>query len=90
MNAISGTFETNLSAAQISSLIQMQLTDMSDWTITQQYLNGSDAHKTTYTYSDELLYVMVPYQNTTENAAKAVETMFSSDNVTQTKTTDSK
>ncbi len=37
LNAISGTFETNLSSGQITSLIQMQLTDMSEWTIAQQY-----------------------------------------------------
>ncbi len=90
LGAISGTFETNLSASQISSLIQMQLTDMSDWTITQQYLNGSDARKTTYTNSDELLYVMVAYQSTVEDSAEAIAAMFSPDSDTQTQTTGSK
>ncbi|MFA0814888.1 MAG: LCP family protein [Anaerofustis sp.] len=91
LNAISGTFETNLSSGQITSLIQMQLTDMSEWTIAQQYLNGSDAHKTTYTYNDESLYVMVPYENTVEDASAAVALLLNGTaETTQSQTTDSK
>jgi hypothetical protein len=69
----------------------MQLTDMSEWTIAQQYLNGSDAHKTTYTYNDESLYVMVPYENTVEDASATVASLLNGTaETTQSQMTDSK
>lgn len=40
MDAVGGSFQTNMSSGEISSLINMQLNEMSGWDIQQQALNG--------------------------------------------------
>lgn len=59
MNAVGGSFQTNMSAGEISSLINMQLSEMSGWSIEQQALNGSGA--TLYSPANGFYsYMMVP------------------------------
>lgn len=41
MDAISGTFQTNMSEKDINALIKMQLNDMSGWEITSDALSGT-------------------------------------------------
>ncbi len=69
MNAIGGSFQTNMSSDEISSLIHMQLNEMSGWDIIQQSVNG---------YGEMLIspangfnsYMMIPHIDTV-NAAVA-------------------
>lgn len=41
MDAISGTFQTNMSEKEINRLIKMQLSDMRGWTIASDHLSGT-------------------------------------------------
>ncbi len=76
LKALSGSFETNMTSAEITSLIQMQLVDMADWTITSITLNGGDAYRPTYTMGSEKLYVMVPYEDSVNEAIETIYRMF--------------
>ena len=40
LDSIEGCFETNMSADEITSLIQMQLSDMSSWNIVHKQMSG--------------------------------------------------
>ena len=63
LTAIEGSFETDMSSKEIKSLLNMQLNDMSDWTVYNVQVEG-EGYKTSKTasmYGTEV-YVMKPYQ----------------------------
>lgn len=70
LNSVSGAFETNMESGDLQKLIQMQIDDMSSWTIEQISLDGSGATSTNcYSMPGYELYVMEPDLSTV-NAAK--------------------
>lgn len=61
INSVVGNAETNMSEAQIKSLIRMQLGDMKGWEIESVAASGDDSgQQYCYSYSDGPLYVTVP------------------------------
>lgn len=68
LNALSGSFETSLATSDITSLVNMQLSNMSKWTITSYNLNGSTGPAYTYSYPSQQLSVMFPDQSTIDTA----------------------
>ena len=72
LNAVNGKYQTNMSMKKITSLIKMQLNDMSSWTITSYSLTGSDSYNYTYTYN-QLLYVMEPDEDSVSEAIDLID-----------------
>ena len=68
MNGISGSFETNMSTNEITSLVKMQIDDMSPWKIETNNVVGEGAMKTTYTYKSTPLYVAIPDESSVQAA----------------------
>ncbi len=61
IDSVTGNAETNMSEAQIKSLIRMQLDDMEGWEIQSVAATGDDSTKQyCYSYSSSPLYVTVP------------------------------
>lgn len=61
INSVTGNAQTNMSEAQIKSLIRMQLADMKGWDIESVAATGDDSTKQyCYSYSGAPLYVTVP------------------------------
>ena len=60
LNAVGSSFQTNMSQSEITALVKKQLNDMPSWTIENISLDGSGSNNVTYTYGNQLLYVMVP------------------------------
>jgi len=48
LEAISGSFETNMPSDQIASLVKMQLSDMAEWTVTSYTTTGANLRAETY------------------------------------------
>lgn len=71
LNAIDGKYQTNMSIKKTTSLIKMQLEDMSTWTVTSYSLTGTDATDYTYTYN-QLLYVMKPDEDSINEAIELI------------------
>jgi LCP family protein required for cell wall assembly len=70
LNAMKGTFETDLSTKNITSIVQFQLNDMRGWNITTANLDGPTGMTSTYTCPNCKRSVM--YQNKKSiDAAKA-------------------
>lgn len=77
MNAIGGSFQTNMSSDEISSLIHMQLNEMSGWDIIQQSVNG---------YGQMLIspangfnsYMMIPDESTVNAAVAKINEVLNS------------
>ena len=69
LNALSGSFESNLSTDNITSLVQFQINDMRGWKFETSNLNGSTGMEPCYSFPKSKLSVM--YQNKkTIDAAK--------------------
>ena len=68
MNAIGGSFETNMPEGQILDLVKMQMADEKPWNITTYTTNGTSAYKPTYSMPGRNLYVILPNAASVEEA----------------------
>ena len=68
LNALDGTFQTNITSDEITSLVKMQLDDMSGWKMETANVSGTGAYSPTYSYPNLELYVMNPDMNTVQTA----------------------
>lgn len=75
LDAVSGSLQTSVTSKQLASLIQMQIKDGTGWSVQSCSLDGSGASDVTYSYGSEPLYVMVPYQETVDQAARYIKAM---------------
>ena len=72
MNVVGGSFETNMSDSKITSLVRMQLNDMSGWTIESQSVDGTGA--SLYSYQNGTnSYMMVPDEESVAAAVAKIE-----------------
>lgn len=80
LDAVNGKYQTNMPPKKITSLIKMQLNDMSSWNITSYSLTGSDANDYTYTYN-QLLYVMKPNEESVTEAINLIDKVLGDENL---------
>lgn len=73
LNALSGSFDTNISTSDITSLANMQLSDMAQWTIESYNLDGQTGGGYTYSYPSQVLSVMYPDESTVETAKQKIQ-----------------
>ncbi len=74
LKSIEGTFQTNITDEEITSLIKMQLNDMADWNISTYSLEGTDLYTyDSYTYPNNNLYFMNPIVESIEYAIELIE-----------------
>lgn len=72
ISSLTGSFETNMTSDEISSLVKMELSDMASWNIVQYSVDGFGDSKTTYSTPNSHAYVMQPDMSTVE-AAKQLQ-----------------
>ena len=72
LKSVDGKYQTNMEYKKMTSLIKMQLNDMSAWNITSYSLSGTDSSNYTYTYN-QLLYVMEPDENSILEAKELIQ-----------------
>lgn len=82
LNSLKGSFLTNMSVSRMTSLIKKQLSDGAKWTITSTSLNGTDSTNYTYTYSNQLLYVMEPNIDSIEEAKVMIKKVYNNEVLT--------
>ncbi|MGN1166057.1 MAG: LCP family protein [Lachnospiraceae bacterium] len=74
INSVAGNAETNLSEAQIKSLIRMQIGKMEGWDIESVAAEGDDRGKQyCYSYSGAPLYVTVPYESSVNEIKEKIK-----------------
>lgn len=73
LKALEGTFETNISANEISELVKMQLDDMAKWKVEIYNINGTSALDYTYSYPNQQLYIMHADTATITEAKKKLD-----------------
>lgn len=81
MNAVSGSFQTNMEQNEITTFIKKQLDEMSGWDIKQIQLNGSGS--TQYSPANGFnSYVMIPNDTTVQNASSLIKKINSGQMIT--------
>lgn len=81
MNAVSGSFQTNMSQKEMTDFIKQQLNDMKGWDIKQIQVSGSGANL--YSPANGFnSYMMVPNEATVENAKKLIDKIDSGEIIT--------
>lgn len=77
LNSIQGSFETDMSSNDITSLIKMQLNDMSGWQIMNQQLSGTgNSSSPVYSMpSAKGVYVMIPNQDSITQTSNKINQM---------------
>lgn len=83
LSAIEGCFETNMSSSEITSLIKMQINDMSSWDIQQTQLSGSGKRM----YGGALmpnnnLYYMIPNDTSVKKCQDYIKRMTNGEKIT--------
>lgn len=77
LSAIDGSFESNLTSENITSIVRLQLDEMSPWQVESYNVNGSGRLTKTHSYPNQNLYVMDINQTTLSTAKAKLETVLS-------------
>jgi len=73
LDAVEGSMQTNMSNKDITSLVKMQMKDMSPWTIKTISVDGDDAEKGTYSMGPgRPLFVSIPKEKSVEQVKKKI------------------
>ena len=72
LDSLKGTFETDLSTDNITSLIQFQLNDMKGWNFETYNLDGNTGMDYTYSYPNRKLSIMYQNPETVKEAQKRI------------------
>ena len=75
LDSLQGSFQTNVTMNEISALVNEQLNSMPDWQIAKYNLNGTGAHKSCYSMGAGELYVMIPNEETVDQASDYINDM---------------
>lgn len=82
LSSIEGSFETNMSAGEITDLIKMQLNDMASWDIYQIQLTGNGRMMTGGAYMpNNRLYYMIPNENSVNECASLIKQMMNGEKI---------
>ena len=82
LNAIEGCFETNMSSREITSLIQMQINDMSSWNMVQKQFSGHGVMQTGGAYMPgRKLYYMIPDDESVSENVAAIKSVLNGETV---------
>lgn len=76
LDSLEGSFETNLSMNDITSLAKYQIDKMPSWTVTSISLDGSDGSEYTYSFSGQKLYVMIPDEDSIAAAKEKLSAIY--------------
>ena len=68
LNALGGTFDTNVSTENIQELINFQINDMKGWNMSASNLTGTGGMTETYSYPQMKLSVVYPNQESIDTA----------------------
>lgn len=75
LNSLEDNIQTNMTQSEISSLVRMQLGDMTGWTIQRCSLTGSGMMTPVYSIPNYSVYVMVPDESSISEAKTQINSV---------------
>ena len=79
MNAVAGSFETNMPNDQIAALVKMQLSDMAQWNVTSYTTDGHSRYAQTYSMPGTDLYVIDLDPASIEEAKRLIQEIYNTE-----------
>ncbi len=76
LNSVKDSFVTNMPTNRLTDLVKFQLETNASWNITTYNLDGANGSDYTYTYKNNKLYVMIPDQETIEQAKYLIQQIY--------------
>ena len=83
MDALDGTFLTNISTSSIWKLANMQINDMASWDIIQYHITGDTGSAECVSMPGMMLSVVYPYENQVDFIRTEIDTMMKNEKITQ-------
>ena len=80
LGALNGTFESNITSEEITSLVKMQINDMAKWKMETYNVDGKGNMLPTYSYPNLNLYVMEPNMETVTKAVEKLDEVLGTKN----------
>lgn len=75
LKALNNKFLTNMKDEELTKLIKWQIDGMYNWDILNISLNGTDSYQYTYSYQKQLLYVMLPDEESVNTAKEKINSI---------------
>ncbi len=72
LNALEGSFQTNIGQDELSKIVKDQLNTMPSWTIKSNSLTGTGDYASTYSMGSQELYVMRPDETSVKTATQKI------------------
>lgn len=73
LNSLDGAFLTNMPSNTMKSFIKKEISKRRDWKFESNTLNGTDGSEFTYSYKNQKLYVMIPYEDSVSDAQNKIK-----------------
>ena len=77
LDALSETFVTNVEDENLKKMIKFQIDKNIDWEIEKYVLNGDNGYEYTYSYPRQKLYVMIPKEESLNEAKELIKRTYS-------------
>ena len=77
LKSLSDKFQTNMETSKMMELVKLQLSKTPTWNISTVSLTGGDARAYAYSSGSTPLYVMLPSQNSINDAMSKIQTIIS-------------
>ena len=75
LSSLEGSFQTNIEQEEISKFVKNQLNGMPSWTTKNNALTGTGKSNPTYSMGSQLLYTMIPNEESVADAKQKIKTM---------------
>lgn len=75
LSSLEGSFQTNIEQEEISKFVKNQLNGMPSWTTKNNALTGTGKNNPTYSMGSQLLYTMIPNEQSVQDAKQQIQTM---------------
>ena len=73
LKTLEGSFTTNASQSVMLGFVKKEIQSPRNWQIESQILTGSDGYEYTYSYKNNKLYVMIPDEESVNNAINKIK-----------------
>ena len=81
MDSMGKYFKCSLSQEEISALVKMQLTDMSEWNVQSYAVTGTGSKSTCYSLKNLKTYVMIPDEASVEHAKTLIQMVYDGETI---------
>lgn len=81
VDSLNGKFATNMDMNDITGLLKYEINDLSDYNIKSIQLDGYGDMGKTYSYPNQDLWIMIPYEDTIVNAKEMIDKVLNNESV---------